>query len=87
MRGSAAGVELRLERTAQELAAHVARPARDSLRLHPSDADDLATALSVAARVRVGLADRRCLALRPSAEEREEPPEHATSVAETRAGA
>jgi hypothetical protein len=25
--------------------------------------------------------------LRPSAEEREEPPEHATSVAETRAGA
>jgi hypothetical protein len=87
VRGSAAGVEPRFERAAQQLAGHVSRPARDPLRLHPGDADYLTASLSVTARVCVGLADRRCLALRPSAEEREEPPEHATSVAETRRGA
>jgi hypothetical protein len=88
VRGSAACacVELRLERAAQELAGHVARPAGDPLWLHPGDADNLPASLSIAARVGVGLADRRCLALRPSAEEREEPPEHSTSVADTRRG-
>ena len=85
-RGFAARVEAYLEGAAQQLPGHVAGPPRDRLQLDPGDADDLAAPLAVAARVGVLLADGGDLALLPAAEERAEPPEHATSVAETQPG-
>ena len=81
--GLAARIESCLEGPAHELARHVARAARNRLRLHPGDADDLAAPLAVTARVRVLLADRRGLGSPPATEEREEPREHSTSVAES----
>src|SRR5262245_29963125 len=81
--GFAARVEPRFERAAQQLAGHVARPARNRLRPDPRDADDLAAPLAVAPRIRLVLADRSGLGSPPATEEREEPREHATSVAES----
>src|SRR5262249_22084070 len=81
--GLAAGVEPRLEGAAQQLARHVAGPARDPLWLHPDDADYFAAAVAVAVRVRIRLADGGGLVSPPS-EKRPEPREHDSSVAETR---
>src|SRR3954447_13257995 len=82
----AAPVEPGLECAAQQLAGHVARAARDPLRLLAGDADDLAAPVAVAAGVGLGLANRRGLVPPPTAEDREEPPKHGTSVAERRDG-
>src|SRR5881397_4414601 len=57
----AAPVEPGLECAAQQLAGHVARPARDPLRLLAGDADDLAAPVAVAAGVGVAPAIRRAL--------------------------
>src|SRR6476619_2627672 len=84
--GLAARVELQLEGAAQQLAAHVARPARDRLRLLADDADDLAAPLAVAAGIGLRLANRGGFVPPPTTEERTEPPKHAASVAERRDG-
>jgi hypothetical protein len=84
--GFAARIEPYLEGAAQELAGHVARPARDRLRLLAGDADDVAAPLAVAAGVGLRLTDRSGV-IPPTTEKRTEPPEHATSVAESGVGA